>query len=73
MISPEQLLTADQLGDVALPDSLTRLLAQTVVAGGTFSNPRQRHYDWFRSQAAAEQTLLVYADYTWQQQSYTTQ
>ena len=71
LLSPERLLSADQRIDDVLADSLTRLLAPTVVAGGTFDNPRLRHYDWFRSPGNAGKVMPVYADYTWQQQPYT--
>ncbi|MBC8153943.1 MAG: hypothetical protein H7Z72_13620 [Bacteroidetes bacterium] len=72
LTSPVQLLSADQLADGILPDSLTRLLAPTVVAGGTFSNFRLRHYDWHRTVVHPNGRLIyVYADYTWHQQSHT--
>lgn len=72
LTSPAQLLTADQLVDGPLPDSLTRLLAPTVVSGGTFSNFRLRHYEWHRTVVHPNGRLVyLYADYTWHQQSYT--
>ncbi len=70
LLSPTRLLTADQLIDGGVPDSLSRLLTSTVVAGGTFSNPRLRHYDWF-SAGNSGKVMHLFADYTWQQQPYT--
>ncbi|MBC8152959.1 MAG: hypothetical protein H7Z72_08620 [Bacteroidetes bacterium] len=72
LTSPAQLLTADQLLDGAVPDSLARLLESTVVAGGTFSNLRLRHYEWHRTVVHPNGRLMyLYADYTWHQQPYT--
>lgn len=73
LTKPAQLLTADQLVDGSLPDSLTRLLAPTAVAGGTFSNPRFQH--WQKGWASVIDSIrpmpYLYADYTWHQQAYT--
>lgn len=70
LLSPTRLLTADQLVEGGVPDSLARLLESTVVAGGRFSNVRLRQYTWFSSPGNSAVTH-VYADYTWQQQPYT--
>ncbi len=71
LTSPTQLLTTDQLIEGSVPDSLTRVLESTVVAGGRYSNPRFRQYDWFRAVTTNGQFTYLYADYTWQQQPYT--
>ena len=73
LTSPAQLLTADQLIDGPMPDSLTRLLASTVVAGGTFSNPRFQQWEkgWSSVIDPTRPMPYLYADYTWHQQSYT--
>lgn len=72
LVSPGRLLTADQVMDSPLPDSLTRILRATTVAGGTFSNPRFRHYtSWYTTPRLIGPPSYVYADYTWQQQPYT--
>lgn len=70
LLSPARLLTADQLIDGVVPDSLTRLLETTVVAGGTLNNLRLRQYDWFSS-PGNNRVTHVFADYIWQQQTYT--
>ncbi|GAB3756472.1 hypothetical protein [Spirosoma pomorum] len=72
LVNADRLLTADQLVEGTLADSLTRLLAPTVMAGGTFSNPYVRRYtDWFTNKISNDPPENVYADYTWQQQRYT--
>lgn len=72
LTSPTQLLTADQLIDGTLPDSLTRLLEPTALAGGRLNNPRIRRYNgWYTNPAMSGLPEYVYADYTWQQQAYT--
>ncbi|MCX6213665.1 hypothetical protein [Spirosoma sp.] len=71
LLSPGRLLTTDQRMEGRVPDSLARLLDQTAVAGGTFSNLRLRQYDWFNNPATNGQVKQVYADYRWQQQPYT--
>jgi hypothetical protein len=72
LVNANRLLTADKLVEGTLADSLTRLLAPTVMAGGTFSNPYIRRYtDWFTNKISNDPPENVYADYTWQQQRYT--
>ncbi len=73
LTSPAQLLTADQLVAGGLPDSLARVLAPTVAAGGRFSNPRFRQWQkgWSTVLGTNGPTFHLYADYTWQQQPYT--
>lgn len=73
LVGPARLITVDQLVDGSLPDSLTRILRSTAVAGGTFSNPRFRQYTgWYTTPRLSSPPSYVYADYTWQQQTYTT-
>lgn len=69
--SPVRLLLSEQLLDSPLPDSLTRLLGTTALAGGTLSNPRIRFYGRAGSWISQGTELYPYADYTWQQQRYT--
>ncbi|GAB3747024.1 hypothetical protein [Spirosoma pomorum] len=72
LVSPGRLITVDQLVEGTLPDSLTRILRSTAVAGGTFSNPRSRQYTgWYTTPRLSGPPSYVYADYTWQQQAYT--
>lgn len=72
LVSPNRLLTADRLIDDALADSLVRLLDPTVMAGGTYKNPRYRQYmGWFTNPVISGPPAYVHADYTWQQQPFT--
>lgn len=72
LTSPTQMLLVDQLVEGILADSITRLLEPTVMAGGTFSNPRIRHYEWNRTVIHPSGRFIYhYADYTWQGQPYT--
>lgn len=73
LTSPAQLLTADQLVEGALPDSLARVLDPTVAAGGHFSNPRFRQWQkgWSTLSGNNGPIFYLYADYIWQQQPYT--
>lgn len=72
LVDPSQLLISDQLAEGVLPDSLTRLLEPTVVAGGTFSSPRVRDYEMNATNLIYNGRFrYTYADYTWQQQPHT--
>nr|WP_293839996.1 hypothetical protein [uncultured Arsenicibacter sp.] len=68
----EQVLTTDLLIDSSLPDSLTRLLEPTVIAGGILSNPRFLQYEVNHTVVSpGGRFIYTYTDYIWQQQRYT--
>lgn len=73
LVDPGRLLSADQMIEGELPDSLTRLLKPTVVAGGTLSKPRFRQweYGWSGLRNLSGPIEYLLADYIWQQQLYT--
>jgi hypothetical protein len=73
LVDPAQMLFATQLVDSGLPDSLTRLVTSTVVAGGAFAKPRFHQWEkgWSSMINPDDASVYVWADYTWQQQPYT--
>ena len=75
LVGSGRLLTADQVVESDLPDSLTRLVKPTVVAGGTFSQPRFRQWQfgWSGLRDLSGPLEYLFATYVWQQQRYTAQ
>ncbi len=67
--NPQKLLIAYQLQTQSVPDSLSSLVRNTVIDGGTFTNLRVQDYSWFKDGGNSGQFL--FADYDWQGNRYT--
>ncbi|WP_420151429.1 hypothetical protein [Spirosoma sp.] len=65
----QRLLVAYQVENRSLPDSLTSLVRNTVIDGGTFSNLRLQNYFWYGN--ATNNGQLILADYDWRGSRYT--
>ena len=65
----QMLLVAYQLDDRSVPDSLTSLVRNTVIEGGTFSNLRVQNYSWFKD--GTNNGQFIFADYNWRGNRYT--
>ncbi|GAB3800081.1 hypothetical protein GCM10028819_24670 [Spirosoma humi] len=65
----QRLLVAYQTENRSVPDSLSSLVRNTVIDGGTFSNLRVQNYSWFKDDS--NNGLFVFADYDWLGNRYT--
>lgn len=65
----QMLLVAYQVADRSVPDSLTSVVRNTVIDGGTFTNLRMQNYSWFKDTSNNGQ--FIFADYDWRGTRYT--